>query len=94
MSGFAAIRAKRLEREREYKLARENKTGGSAPWSTELKTLLEELKTNSETGLSNSEAKMRQEADGPNALQDPEKVSRLKKFLGQFKSPVDRKSVV
>ncbi len=52
-----------------------------------ISAVLEELKTGKE-GLNQEEVKVRQENYGPNKLEEKDKDSPLKIFLGQFKDPM------
>ncbi len=59
-----------------------------APHSKEINQVLAELKTDPEIGLSQKEVLLRQKKFGLNTLPKSEKLSRLKIFFGQFKSPL------
>jgi magnesium-transporting ATPase (P-type) len=61
---------------------------GILEWSGSVDEVLEHLQTNAEKGLSPQEAILRQRRDGPNAIKAEEKVSRIRLFFNQFKSPV------
>ena len=47
-----------------------------------------ELNVNVSSGLSSSEAKARLEKNGPNALKEKEKKTRLQMFLAQLNEPM------
>jgi Mg2+-importing ATPase len=56
-------------------------------WSQPLETLLASLRS-TPNGLSTAETRQRQELYGPNLLETKEKVTALRLFLNQFKSPI------
>ncbi|MBD3338932.1 MAG: hypothetical protein GF353_07480, partial [Candidatus Lokiarchaeota archaeon] len=57
-------------------------------YDKELKKVLKDLKTKKKEGLSESEAKKRLEKYGKNRLEEKEKISPVKLFFQQFKSPL------
>ncbi|MGB4407034.1 MAG: cation-translocating P-type ATPase [Sphaerochaeta sp.] len=54
-------------------------------YSKPIAQILQELKTNPDTGLTSQEAAARLERNGPNKLQEKPKAGNLKRFLLQFK---------
>ena len=64
------------------------KTGHSSPWSTDLSVIVREMKTDTDCGLTSSEARDRLQQFGPNQLLAKPPVPAWKKILAQFQNPL------
>ena len=65
----------------------ESASGNARLWHTmEVDTVLDELDSNRETGLSDEQARGRLEEHGPNKLPEPEKRGWLARLVAQFKN--------
>lgn len=60
----------------------------SAPWSHDVATVVSQLNTNSDRGLSEAEARTRLSQYGPNEFTNHHEVSPIKLLLKQFASPL------
>jgi P-type Ca2+ transporter type 2C len=64
------------------------KENPKTPWSEPLNSLVDYFKADTQIGLTKDEAEKRLKLYGPNALREPEKTPKWKRFLAQLKSPV------